>query len=123
MATGSTMRQNVPQAFVSTYAPRLRNYGNSLIAPVVPQANTLPPTRTTKRGTITVNYAEAGDDDFAFSDSESGARRPTGLRSLRRDESNLDKLAQIAQLGVESTKPVDIQGIWRDWMGKPRRMM
>jgi hypothetical protein len=122
MATGSAMRQNNPQSFVSTYAPRLRNYGNSLLAPVIPQANTIVPTRTTKRGTIHVNYAEDGYDDDDF-ESESGVRRPTGLRSLRRDESSVDKLAQIAQLGKEADRPVAVQGIWRDWMGKQRRIV
>ncbi|KAF2813512.1 SNF5-domain-containing protein [Mytilinidion resinicola] len=109
---------NPPQAFISSYAPRLRTYGNSLISPIVPPANTLPIPRTTKRGTTAINYAEDGYDDEDF-DSE-GPRRPTGLRSLRRDETTVDKAGQIAELGKELTAPVDVQGIWRDWMGKPK---
>jgi chromatin structure-remodeling complex subunit SFH1 len=119
----SALRQANPQAFISSYAPRLRNYGNSLIAPVVPQASTILPTRTTKRGTTAINYAEDGYDDEDFYDSEAGIRRPTGLRSLRRDDSNMDKSAQIAQLGKELHEPINLQGVWREWMGKPRRVM
>ncbi|PVH93945.1 SNF5-domain-containing protein [Periconia macrospinosa] len=115
-ATGKTAP---PQAFISSYAPRLRSYGNSLISPVVPAANTLPPQRTTKRGTAVVSYAEDGFDDEDFEDSE-GPRRATGLRSLRRDETTLDRVTQIAALGKELTAPVEVQGIWRDWMGRPK---
>ncbi|PSN72814.1 SNF5-domain-containing protein [Corynespora cassiicola Philippines] len=111
-----------PQAFISSYAPRLRSYGNSLISPIVPPSNTLPAPRTTKRGTAVISYAEDGLDDDDFEDSE-GPRRATGLRSLRRDESTLDKSAQIAALGKELTAPIDIQGIWRDWMGRPKRAL
>ncbi|KAF2667789.1 SNF5-domain-containing protein [Microthyrium microscopicum] len=114
-------RQSQPQAFISSYAPRLRNWGNSLLAPVVPQVNTIAPTRTTKRGTTAINYAEDGYDDD-FGDGEDGPRRPTGLRSLRRDDSTLDQAVQIARLGDEAFEPVHMQGIWRDWMGKPRRI-
>jgi chromatin structure-remodeling complex subunit SFH1 len=111
-----------PQAFISSYAPRLRSYGNSLISPIVPPSNTLPPPRTTKRGTTAINYAEDGYDDDDFEDSE-GPRRATGLRSLRRDDSQLDKSAQIAALGKELVEPVHSQGIWRDWMGRPKRTL
>ncbi|KAF2747320.1 SNF5-domain-containing protein [Sporormia fimetaria CBS 119925] len=113
-------KPNPPQSFISTYAPRLRSYGNSLISPVVPPSNTLPAPRTTKRGTTAINYAEDGFDDDEYDDSE-GPRRATGLRSLRRDDSNLDKVAQIAALGKELTEPVQLQGIWRDWMGRLKR--
>lgn len=115
----STGKTAPPQAFVSSYAPRLRSYGNSLISPIVPPSNTLPAPRTTKRGTAIISYAEDGYDDEDFDDSE-GPRRATGLRSLRRDDSQLDKSAQIAALGKELTAPVEIQGIWRDWMGRPK---
>ena len=109
-----------PQAFMSSYAPRLRSYGNSLLAPIVPPSNTLPAPRTTKRGTTAINYAEDGYDDDDFDENE-GPRRATGLRSVRRDDSSQDKVAQIAALGKELSAPVDVQGIWRDWMGRPRR--
>lgn len=116
-ATGKTAP---PQAFISTYAPRLRSYGNSLISPIVPPSNTLPVPRTTKRGTAVISYAEDGYDDN-FEDDSDNPRRATGLRSLRRDDtSTLDKTAQIAALGKEIHAPVDVQGIWRDWMGRPK---
>lgn len=105
---------------MSSYAPRLRSYGNSLLAPIVPPSNTLPAPRTTKRGTTAINYAEDGYDEDDFDENE-GPRRATGLRSVRRDDSSQDKVAQIAALGKELTAPVDVQGIWRDWMGRPRR--
>ncbi|KAF2461035.1 hypothetical protein BDY21DRAFT_361046 [Lineolata rhizophorae] len=115
---------NAPQAFISSYAPRIRTYANSLLTPVIqPTTNQLPPTRTTKRGTAAVNYAEDGFEDEDFDDSE-GPRRPTGLRSLRRvDDSSADKTSQGPQLGKELTAPVELQGIWRDWMGKPKRIL
>lgn len=118
-ATHATVKMNPPQAFMSSYAPRLRQYANSLITPVLPQT-ALPAIRTTKRGTTAINYAEDGFDDDDFDDSE-GPRRPTGLRSLRRDESTTDKPGQSQQIGKELTAPVEVQGIWRDWMGKPKR--
>lgn len=121
MQLTSTGKPAPPQAFISSYAPRLRSYGNSLISPIVPPSNTLPLPRTTKRGTTAINYAEDGYDDD-FEDGE-GTRRATGLRSLRRDESTLDKSAQIAEMGKEVSAPVAIQGIWRDWMGRPKRTL
>jgi chromatin structure-remodeling complex subunit SFH1 len=87
-----------PQAFMSSYAPRLRSHGNSLMSPIVPAA-----------------------DDFEDSDRP---RRATGLRSLQRDAAtNLDQTAHIAALGQELTAPVELQGIWRDWMGRPKRTL
>lgn len=109
-----------PQSFMSSYAPRLRKYANPLITPVVPQAQA-PSSRTTKRGTIAVNYAEDGYDDTDFDDGD-GPRRPTGLRSLRRDDSVADR-DRLSQLGKELDAPVDVQGIWRDWMGKQKRQL
>lgn len=121
MAAYAGVKMHPPQAFISSYAPRVRSFGNSLLAPVVPQVTSILPARTTKRGTTAINYAEDGyDDDFEESD---GPRRPTGLRSLRRDDSNLERAMQVAQLGKEITAPVEIQGIWRDWMGKPKRTL
>ena len=108
-----------PQAFISSYAPRLRSYANSLLTPVIPQATIVaaPLSRTTKRGTIAINYAEDGYDDDDF-DSE-GPRRPTGLRSRREDPTHTaDGVAN--KLGKEIFAPVEVQGIWRDWMGKPK---
>ena len=115
-------RINAPQAFVSSYAPRIRTYGNSLLTPVQPQL-AIPPIRTTKRGTTAINYAEEFDDD-SIEDSD-GPRRQTGLRTAqqRRDlEANAEKAAQ-KELGKEVHAPVDVQGIWREWMGKPKRAL
>src|SRR4051794_24835205 len=112
--------KNPPQSFISSYAPRLRTYANSLLTPVI-QPATVPAllSRTTKRGTTAINYAEDGYDDYD-DDSEEGRRRPTGLRSIRRDESGLPKQDPGDKVGKEAKAPVEIQGIWRDWMGKAR---
>jgi chromatin structure-remodeling complex subunit SFH1 len=112
--------KNPPQSFISSYAPRLRTYANSLLTPVIPQA-TVPAllSRTTKRGTTAINYAEDGYEDYDDSDAE-GRRRPTGLRSIRRDDSGQAKQDASEKVGKEATAPVEIQGIWRDWMGKTR---
>lgn len=114
------MTTQTPQAFISSYAPRLRAYGNSLLTPVIPPTTTqnAPLSRTTKRGTIAINYAENEYDDDDFEDSE-GPRRPTGLRS-RREDPNHTKEGIADKLGKELTVPIEVQGIWRDWMGKPR---
>ncbi|KAL6718110.1 Chromatin structure remodeling complex protein sfh1 [Lecanora helva] len=111
-----------PQAFISSYAPRLRTCGNSLLTPVIPQttAQNAPSSRTTKRGTIAINYAENEyDDDDIFEDSE-GPRRYTGLRSRREDPNQVKKEGITEKLGREIHSPVEVQGIWRDWMGKLR---
>ncbi|KAI9804319.1 MAG: Chromatin structure remodeling complex protein sfh1 [Piccolia ochrophora] len=108
-----------PQAFTSSYAPRLRNCANSLLAPAIQPTTTqvLPSSRTTKRGTLAINYAEDGFDDDEFGDGE-GSRRPTGLRSLRRDDTNQEKTV-TEKTGVELSAPVEMQGNWREWMAKP----
>jgi chromatin structure-remodeling complex subunit SFH1 len=77
----------------------------------------LPQGRTTKRGTTAINYAEDGYED---DDDDSEARRPTGLRSLQRNDSNLAKPLD-KELGKELFQPVNMQGIWREWMGRSRR--
>ncbi|KUJ20373.1 SNF5-domain-containing protein [Mollisia scopiformis] len=113
--------ENPPQAFISSYAPRLRTYANSLLTPVIQPAATLaaPLSRTTKRGTTAINYAEDGYDDYD-DDDDDNRRRPTGLRSIRRDESGQAKQDPSDKVGKEATAPVEVQGIWRDWMGKSR---
>lgn len=110
-----------PQAFISSYAPRLRTYANSLLTPVIQPttAQNAPASRTTKRGTIAINYADDAYDDDDFEDSE-GPRRPTGLRSLRREDPSQAKETAAEKLGKELSAPVEVQGIWRDWMGKPK---
>jgi chromatin structure-remodeling complex subunit SFH1 len=102
------------QAFVTSYGPRVRQYGNSFVTPVI-QAQTLAPAaRTTKRGTTVINYADDAYDDDDFDDSE-GPRRPTGLRSLRREDLEKKENA-IDRLGKEIFEPVNVQGIYREWM-------
>ncbi|KAK4547383.1 hypothetical protein LTR36_001039 [Oleoguttula mirabilis] len=116
----NAQRRDCPQAFVSSYAPRIRTYGNSLLTAVQPQ-NVLPQVRTTKRGTTAINYAEEFDDD-SIEDSDA-PRRATGLRTQprREQDANQEKQGQKV-LGKEAHAPVDVQGIWRDWMGKPKRV-
>ena len=102
------------RGYITSYAPRLRQYSNALLTPVVPPSQ-VGPSRTTKRGTTTINYAEDGFDDDDFDDSD-GPRRPTGLRSLRREESTTDKVPLSEKVGKEIDAPVEVQGIFRDWM-------
>jgi len=99
----------------------MRTYGNSLLTPVQAQS-VVPPLRTTKRGTTAINYAEEFDDD-SIEDSDA-PRRGTGLRTQpRRDtEANGERQGQ-KELGKEAYAPVDTQGIWREWMGKPKRAL
>lgn len=80
--------------------------------PVAPAA---PTARTTKRGTVAINYAENDMDDDDFEDGE-GPRRPTGLRSLRREEINPDRGPTGEKLGKETSSPVDVQVNFRDWI-------
>ncbi|KAH8650098.1 hypothetical protein BX600DRAFT_517314 [Xylariales sp. PMI_506] len=105
-----------PQAFLSSYAPRLRTYNNSLLSPAT--APTGPQARTTKRGTTVINYAEDGYD--YEDDDDDDRRRPTGLRSLRREDSNA-RFEASDKVGKETYTPVEVQGIWRDWMLKGRQ--
>jgi len=102
------------QGYVTGYAPRLRQYANTLLQPVSQTQSITPTSRTTKRGTTVINYADDAYDDDDFDDSE-GPRRPTGLRSLRREE--LEKREpQHDKLGREAYAPVQVQAIYRDWM-------
>ncbi|KAL1957128.1 hypothetical protein VTO42DRAFT_6271 [Malbranchea cinnamomea] len=102
---------------VTAYAPRLRQYANALLTPVLPASQGGPTPRTTKRGTTAVNYAEDGYDDDDFDDSE-GPRRPTGLRSLRRDDQSSDRGPTGEKIGTEAHAPVTIQANFRDWIVK-----
>jgi len=102
------------QAFITSYAPRLRQFGNAFITPVLQTQAIAPASRTTKRGTTIINYADDAYDDDDFDESE-GQRRPTGLRSLRREDME-KKEAQNEKLGKEIKEPADLQGIYRDWM-------
>lgn len=102
------------QAFQSSYAPRIRQYTNSLAAPVlVTQA--LPTGRTTKRGTTVINYADDVYDDDDFDDSEGPGRRPTGLRSIRREDLER-KEPQPDKLGKEIYEPTEVQSMFRQWI-------
>ena len=115
------MAPKQPQAFISSYAPRLRTYGNSLLTPIIPQTvPTVPSARTTKRGTVVKNYAEDEfDNDDIFEDSET-TRRHTGLRTRREDPNQAKEGLPEKKFGKEIHAPVEVQGIWRDWMGKLR---
>lgn len=106
------------QAFVSSYAPRLRQYANTLLQPVLQTQSVLPAGRTTKRGTTVINYADDAYDDDDFEDSE-GPRRPTGLRSIRREDLE-KKEPGHEKYGKELHDPVDMQPIYRDWMIRRR---
>lgn len=111
--------RSTPQALLSSYAPRLRVYNNSLLTPVIhPAAPAGPISRTTKRGTTVINYAEDGYDYDEEEDDDS-RRRPTGLRSLRREDS-ASRIDPGDRFGKETTTPVQVQGIWRDWMLKTK---
>ncbi|EEQ83532.1 RSC complex subunit Sfh1 [Blastomyces dermatitidis ER-3] len=105
------------QGYMTSYSPRLRQYANALLTPSIPPSQGAPGARTTKRGTIAINYAEDGYDDDDFDDSE-GPRRPTGLRSLRREELNPDRGPAGEKLGTEIFQPVDVQPNFRDWVVK-----
>ncbi len=114
------MGEQSPQAFLSSYAPRLRTYANSLLTPVIPQSTqTVPLSRTTKRGTTAINYAENEYDDDDIFEDDTGPKRLTGLRS-RREDPNQAKDPPPDKFGRELTAPVNVQGIWRDWMNKPK---
>ncbi|KAJ6024437.1 hypothetical protein N7540_005234 [Penicillium herquei] len=104
------------RGYITTYPPRVRQYANALLTPVYP-AQTGPTPRTTKRGTTAINYAEDGFDDDDFDDSD-GPRRPTGLRSLRREESSGGVMSISEKLGKEVYAPVEVQGVFREWMIK-----
>jgi len=105
------------RGYITSYPPRVRQYGNALLTPVYP-VQTGPTPRTTKRGTTAINYAEDGYDDEDFDESD-GFRRPTGLRSLRREESSGTGVLPTPQkLGKEAHAPVEVQGIFREWMIK-----
>lgn len=107
-----------PQAFFSTYAPRLREYQNSLLTPVLPSSQPIAPlSRTTKRGTTIINYAEDGYDIEA-SDTDD-RRRPTGLRSLRREDSQT-KIDVADKVNKETSEPVTVPAIYRDYINKAK---
>ncbi|KAH6660531.1 hypothetical protein BKA67DRAFT_653705 [Truncatella angustata] len=110
--------QTSPQAFLSSYAPRLRAYNNSVLTPVTSTVAG-PQSRTTKRGTILINYAEDGYNDYD-DDDDDDRRRPTGLRSLRREDSSTNATA-AGKVGKEARAPVNVQGIWREWMLKAKQ--
>ena len=119
-AMPSNSAREEPQAFYSTYAPRLRAYRNSLLTPALQSSQPSGPlSRTTKRGTTIINYAEDGYD-YDVSEDDNSRRRPTGLRSLRREDSG----AQIDpgdKFDKEIFEPVEVQGVYRDWINKSKQ--
>jgi len=94
---------------------------------VIPAAPVLPVGRAAgRRGAAAINYAEIdGYDEDDYDDDGEIKKRPTGLRSLRRgEEPNAGTpTIQPPALGKEADKPVAVQGIWRDWMGKQGRLV
>lgn len=110
-----------PQAFTSSYATRLREYSNPLLASIFQPAaaQIVSTSRTTKRGTTSINYAEDEheDDDIEYGD---GLRRPTGLRSVRRQSFGPDRAYNQDKQRERPDKPVETLGIWRDWIGKSK---
>ncbi|KAI0529820.1 hypothetical protein GGR58DRAFT_525856 [Xylaria digitata] len=110
--------RSLPQALSSSYAPRLRTYNNSLLTPVLQSTAPGPVARTTKRGTTVINYAEDGYD-YDDDDDDDNRRRPTGLRSLRREDS-ASRADATDKVGKDTVAPVHMQGIWRDWMTKAK---
>ncbi|KAI0965621.1 hypothetical protein F4678DRAFT_327663 [Xylaria arbuscula] len=110
--------RSLPQALSSSYAPRVRTYTNSLLTPVLQSSAPGPVARTTKRGTTVINYAEDGYD-YDDDDDDDNRRRPTGLRSLRREDS-ASRADAGDKVGKDTVVPVHLQGIWRDWMAKAK---
>ncbi|KAK5076770.1 Chromatin structure remodeling complex protein sfh1 [Lithohypha guttulata] len=109
------MARQSAQAFQSSYAPRLRQYANSLAAPVLVTQAIPTAGRTTKRGTTVINYADDAYDEEDFEDSEGTGRRPTGLRSIRREDLE-KKEPRVEKLGKEITEPIEVQPIFRSWI-------
>ncbi|KAK1780222.1 hypothetical protein QBC45DRAFT_349408 [Copromyces sp. CBS 386.78] len=116
-------RSENQQSVFSSYAPRLRTYNNSLLTPVLPgTAPANPLARTTKRGTTIINYAEDGYDDYDDDDDNTRSRRrPTGLRSVQPNDDGTVKADPAEKVGKDTHEPVEVQGIWRDWMGRFRQ--
>lgn len=110
--------RTLTQSLSTSYAPRLRTYNNSLLTPLVQSAVPASLSRTTKRGTTVINYAEDGYD-YDDDDDDDNRRRPTGLRSLRREDS-ASRVDVADKVGKETRTPVHLQGIWRDWMAKAK---
>jgi chromatin structure-remodeling complex subunit SFH1 len=121
MSAFSLSRTESPQAFVSSFAPRVRTYQNSLLTPAIQPPNAIASLRTTKRGTTAINYSEDLENDSLVDDSDA-PRRPTGLRSLRLNDSQTIVPTGPVQ-STELTSSIDVQGIWREWMGKPKKAM
>jgi chromatin structure-remodeling complex subunit SFH1 len=69
-----------------------------------------------------INYAEDGYDvDDDDGEDGIGRRRTTGLRSVRREEtSNAARLDPGENVGKETYEPVEVQGIYREWMSRAR---
>lgn len=112
-------RDEYHQSFVTSYPQRIRQYANTLLQPILQTPNVAPTSRTTKRGTTVINYADDVYDDDDFDDSD-GPRRPTGLRSLRREDLE-KKEHQEKKMGEEIYRPVDLQPIYRHWVIDPAK--
>ncbi|EEP80797.1 conserved hypothetical protein [Uncinocarpus reesii 1704] len=108
-----------PFASVTSYSPRLRQYANALLTPILP-ATPASAVRTTKRGTAAINYAENDFDDEELDDNSDSTRRPTGLRSLKREELQPDRGPTGEKLGTEIFAPANVQPNFREWVIRRR---
>jgi len=75
----------------------------------------------TKRATTNINYAEDFENDDILDDSD--APRARGRGRLRMDDSQADRSLMVKELSKYTDEPVNVQAIWRDWMGKPKKNM
>ena len=85
---------------------------------MIPSTNAQTSSRITKRGTTVVNYSEDLLHDDEFEDSD-GPRRHGGLRARRDQVADQAKDTLVDRSNKEISEPVETQGIWREWMGKP----
>lgn len=109
----------VPQALQTTYPARLSTFNTALITPVI-QTVSAPSalgTRTTKRGTTIINYAEIeDDDDDIFEDrvdqvNQRGryAPRPEGELAMPKPVVYGDGIQSVVELpGKEVQRPVQL---------------
>ncbi|KAI5286424.1 Chromatin structure remodeling complex protein sfh1 [Ascosphaera aggregata] len=136
----STSFQQPIQGYVTSYAPRLRQYANALLQPLLPQQTQAPTVRTTKRGTTVINYAEDGFDEDDFFEESDSSRRQSGYGAaapaavtigggggaaaaaaaagLRNQESPSLRGPAGEKLGIEINEPVKVQPNFREWVVK-----
>merc|ERR1711939_15020 len=87
------------QSFVTSYPPRVRQYANTLLQPVLQTQNVGPGSRTTKRGTTIINYADDAYDDDDFDDSETSRKESRNMKSWERKYTNLWLCSPSTEIG------------------------